>query len=185
MNRQRRAAWLVSCRVSLRALVIRPSILPHICRSSSSPLVSFGAAAVSRHLSNTPAKHRAVWPQAEVYNDARATTTLQKSTPLPPPRGSIPPPTNPTTACSSYCAGSCTVERGCGMSTQKFTIEIEQEQDQRWIAEVPELPGVMAYGSSPDDARAKVQALALRVLADRLEHGESVPELLHISFEAA
>ena len=62
------------------------------------------------------------------------------------------------------------------MSIQRFTIEIEQEQDQRWIAEVLELPGVMAYGSSRDDAKAKVQALALRVLADRLEHGESVPE---------
>lgn len=47
------------------------------------------------------------------------------------------------------------------MSTQKFTIEIEQEQ--RWIAEVVELPWVMTYGSSPDDAKAKVQALALRV----------------------
>ena len=71
------------------------------------------------------------------------------------------------------------------MSTQKFTIEIEQEQDQRWIAEVVELPGVLAYGDSLDDAKAKVQALTLRVLADRLEHGETVPELLHISFEAA
>ena len=86
---------------------------------------------------------------------------------------------------SSYCAGSCTVECGCAMSNQKFTIEIEQEQDQRWIAEVVELPGVITYGNSPDDARARVQALALRVLADRLEHGESVPEFLHISFEAA
>ena len=86
---------------------------------------------------------------------------------------------------SSYCAGSCTVECGCAMSNQKFTIEIEQEQDQRWIAEVVELPGVMTYGNSPDDAMARVQALALRVLADRLEHGESVPEFLHISFEAA
>ena len=64
------------------------------------------------------------------------------------------------------------------MSTQKIKIvEIEQEQDQRWIAEVVELPGVMAYGNSPDDAKAKVQALALRVLADRLEHGESVPDV--------
>ena len=62
------------------------------------------------------------------------------------------------------------------MSTQKITIvEIEQEQDHRWIGEVLELPGVMAYGNSPDDATAKVQALALRVLADRLEHGELVP----------
>ena len=62
------------------------------------------------------------------------------------------------------------------MSTQKITIiEIEQEQDQRWIAEVAELPGVMTYGNSLDDAKAKVQALALRVLADRQEHGELVP----------
>ena len=50
-------------------------------------------------------------------------------------------------------------------------IEIEQEEDGRWIAEVPELPGVMTYGSSPADAKAKVQALALRVVADRLENG--------------
>ena len=61
------------------------------------------------------------------------------------------------------------------MSTQELAIEIEQEQDQRWIAEVVELPGVMTYGSSPYDAKAKVQALALRVVADRLEHGEPVP----------
>ena len=62
------------------------------------------------------------------------------------------------------------------MSTVKFTIEIEQEQDQRWIAEVLELPGVMTYGSSPDHAKAKVQALALRVVADQLEHDEAGPE---------
>ena len=62
------------------------------------------------------------------------------------------------------------------MSTQKIKIvEIEQEHDQRWIGEVVEFPGVMAYGSSPDDAKAKVQALALRVLVDRLEHGEFAP----------
>ena len=71
------------------------------------------------------------------------------------------------------------------MRTQKFTIEIEQEQDRRWIAEVLELPGVMAYAGSPDDAKAKVQALALRVLADRLEHGEFIPEFLNITFDAA
>ena len=71
------------------------------------------------------------------------------------------------------------------MSTQKFTIEIEREQDQRWIAEVIELPGVMAYAGSPDDANAKVQALALRVLADRLEHGEFIPEFLNITLGAA
>ena len=50
-------------------------------------------------------------------------------------------------------------------------IEIEQEEDGRWIAEIPELPGVMTYGPSPADAKAKVQALALRVVTDRLENG--------------
>jgi len=56
-------------------------------------------------------------------------------------------------------------------------IEIEREEDGRWIAEVSELPGVMAYGTSRDEAIAKAQALALRVIADRLEHGEEIPEL--------
>lgn len=56
-------------------------------------------------------------------------------------------------------------------------VEIEREGDGRWIAEVPELPGVMAYGHDRDEAISKVKALALRVLADRLEHGEEVPEL--------
>ena len=56
-------------------------------------------------------------------------------------------------------------------------IEIDQEEDGRWIAEVVELPGVMAYGGTPDAARANVQALALRVVADRLEHGEAGHEL--------
>jgi predicted RNase H-like HicB family nuclease len=56
-------------------------------------------------------------------------------------------------------------------------IEVEREDDQRWIAEVPELPGVMVYGHSREEAISKVKALALRVLADRLENGENVPEL--------
>jgi predicted RNase H-like HicB family nuclease len=56
-------------------------------------------------------------------------------------------------------------------------IEVEREQDGRWIAEIPDLPGVMLYGHSRDEAISKVKALALRVLADRLEHGENVPEL--------
>ena len=64
-------------------------------------------------------------------------------------------------------------------------VEMEQESDGRWIAEIPELPGVMAYGESSADALSKVQALALRVLADRLEHGEASPDLLSISFKAA
>ena len=56
-------------------------------------------------------------------------------------------------------------------------IEFEREEDGRWIAEIPELPGVMAYGATQKDARAKVEALALRALADRLEHGETIPAL--------
>jgi predicted RNase H-like HicB family nuclease len=53
-------------------------------------------------------------------------------------------------------------------------IEIEQEEDGRWLTEIPELPGVMVYGSTRDEALSRVKALALRVLADRLEHGEPV-----------
>ena len=56
-------------------------------------------------------------------------------------------------------------------------IEFEQEEDGRWIAEIPELSGVMAYGATRQEAQAKVEALALRVLADRLEHGETIPAL--------
>lgn len=56
-------------------------------------------------------------------------------------------------------------------------IEFDREEDGRWIAEIAELPGVMAYGASRDEAKDKVEALALRVLADRLDHGEEVPEL--------
>lgn len=58
-----------------------------------------------------------------------------------------------------------------------FTIEIEQEDDGRWLAEVPELPGVMAYGSTRQAAIDAAQALSLRVLADRLEHGEAIPQM--------
>lgn len=64
-------------------------------------------------------------------------------------------------------------------------IETELETDGRWLAEVPELPGVLVYGRSEREARARAQALALRVLADRLEHGEAGPELQDISFSAA
>lgn len=64
-------------------------------------------------------------------------------------------------------------------------IEIEQEADGRWLCEVPELPGVLAYGPSPEAAVAKAKALALRVMADRLEHGEEVPELVEVFSVAA
>jgi predicted RNase H-like HicB family nuclease len=56
-------------------------------------------------------------------------------------------------------------------------IEIEREDDGRWIAEVPELPGVMVYGQTREEAIFRVQALALRVIADRLEHGEMAPAI--------
>jgi predicted RNase H-like HicB family nuclease len=66
-----------------------------------------------------------------------------------------------------------------------FKLELEEEEDGRWIAEVPELPGVMIYGDSREQAIAKVQALALRVLADRLEHGEMSAEPVRVSFVEA
>jgi predicted RNase H-like HicB family nuclease len=66
-----------------------------------------------------------------------------------------------------------------------FTVEYEREDDGRWLAEVIELPGVLAYGQTSDEAIAKAQALALRVLADRLENGDSAPEFVTISFAAA
>jgi predicted RNase H-like HicB family nuclease len=66
-----------------------------------------------------------------------------------------------------------------------FTVEYEQEEDGRWLAEVLELPGVMTYGQSSEEAIAKAQALALRVLADRLEHGEGANEFMNITFAAA
>jgi predicted RNase H-like HicB family nuclease len=66
-----------------------------------------------------------------------------------------------------------------------LNIELEAEADGRWIAEVVELPGVLAYGATQDEAIAHVQALALRVIADRLEHDEAGREFLNITFAAA
>ena len=66
-----------------------------------------------------------------------------------------------------------------------LSVELEQEEDGSWIVEVTELLGVLAYGENPEDGRAKAQALALRVVADRLEHGEAGTDLLSISFKAA
>jgi predicted RNase H-like HicB family nuclease len=65
-----------------------------------------------------------------------------------------------------------------------YTIETEQEEDGRIIAEVIELPGVLAYGQTKQEAIAKVQALALHVIADKLEHGEATFELLNLCFVA-
>ncbi len=67
----------------------------------------------------------------------------------------------------------------------QLTVEIAREDDGRWIAEVPDLLGVLAYGASRDEAMARVEALALRVLADRLEHGEAGPDLVSVTFRAA
>ena len=64
-------------------------------------------------------------------------------------------------------------------------IESEREEDGRWIAEVPGLPGVLAYGENNEAARARVQALALRVIADRLENGEPLPREIAGVFEVA
>ena len=61
-----------------------------------------------------------------------------------------------------------------------FNIEVELEEDGRWLSEVLELPGVLAYGQTQSEAIARVQALALRVVADRLEHGETVPQMTNV-----
>ena len=68
------------------------------------------------------------------------------------------------------------------MKKNNFTIDFEQEADGRWIAEVLELPGVLSYGSSRDEAQAKVEALALRVVADQLEAGEKKSDLVSVEF---
>ena len=66
-----------------------------------------------------------------------------------------------------------------------FTIECEREDDGRWLSEVPELPGVLAYGQTSSEAMSKAEVLALRVLADRLEHGEAKALEIRISLPAA
>jgi predicted RNase H-like HicB family nuclease len=70
------------------------------------------------------------------------------------------------------------------MKAMSLTIETGQETDGRWIAEVPELPGVLTYGGSRDEAMAKAEVLALRVLAEQLEHGEARPVGVSISVAA-
>ena len=65
-----------------------------------------------------------------------------------------------------------------------LTVETDREEDGRWIAEVPDLAGVLAYGQTRDEAIARAQALALRVLADRLEHAEAGPDLVSVTFRA-
>lgn len=66
-----------------------------------------------------------------------------------------------------------------------FHIEIEQEADGRWIAEIAAIPGVLAYGPTPEAARQKAEALALRVLAERIDNGEPLPDEAAPIFAAA
>lgn len=74
---------------------------------------------------------------------------------------------------------------GWYISRVTFTIELEREDDGRWLAEVPALSGVMCYGADRDEAVVRVQALALRVIAERLEHREAPAEFLNVTFQAA
>ena len=64
-----------------------------------------------------------------------------------------------------------------------FSIELEREDDGRWLAEVPALAGVMCYGADRDEAVTRIQALALRVIAERLEHKEAPAEFLNVTFQ--
>jgi predicted RNase H-like HicB family nuclease len=64
-----------------------------------------------------------------------------------------------------------------GWEEEYMKIEVDREEDGRWIAEVTDLPGVMAYGKTREQAVAKAESLALRAIADRLDHGEAIPEL--------
>jgi predicted RNase H-like HicB family nuclease len=73
-------------------------------------------------------------------------------------------------------AGVATLPRSPEGGGESFRIEFEQEEDGRWIAEIPELPGVMVYGQTRHDAEVKVTALALRVLADRTEQVKKPPK---------
>jgi predicted RNase H-like HicB family nuclease len=66
-----------------------------------------------------------------------------------------------------------------------FSIECEQEVGGRWIAEVPQLPGALCYGKTAEEAMAKVEVLALRAMAERLEHSESRPVAINISLPLA
>ena len=71
------------------------------------------------------------------------------------------------------------------LSGVTFTVETEQESDGRWIAEIPQIPGAMSYGTTRDEAVARVEALGLRVLAERIEQGESSPEISQVFTVAA
>ena len=67
----------------------------------------------------------------------------------------------------------------------QFSLEADREEDGRWLAEVPQLPGVLAYGATREEALMRAEALALRALAEQLEHGEGVAQSISISIAAA
>jgi predicted RNase H-like HicB family nuclease len=67
----------------------------------------------------------------------------------------------------------------------QFQLECEREEDGRWLAEISAIPGVLAYGASANEAMAKAEVLALRVLAEQIEHGEAKPSNISISLPAA
>ena len=83
------------------------------------------------------------------------------------------------------CSGLLDSWLGWYIPIMTFNVEIEREDDGRWLAEVPALSGVMAYGQDHAEALARVQALALRVLAERLEHRETPAEFVNVTFQAA
>ncbi len=62
----------------------------------------------------------------------------------------------------------------------QISIEVEQEEDGRWLSEIPELPGVLAYGQTRAEAVVRAQVLALRVITDRIEHGETLPQKVDV-----
>jgi len=76
-------------------------------------------------------------------------------------------------------------EKSAKLYPMRLIVELERETDGRWIAEVVDLPGVMVYGTTREQALATAQALALRVVADKLEHGEVPPEPVDVSFAVA
>jgi predicted RNase H-like HicB family nuclease len=83
------------------------------------------------------------------------------------------------------CSGLLDSWPGWYSAIVTFNVEIEREDDGRWLAEVPALSGVMAYGQDRAEAVARVQALALRVIAERLEHREAPAEFVNVTFQAA
>ena len=88
-------------------------------------------------------------------------------------------------ACSIRLSHSLDNRSGCYSTRVTLSIELEREDDGRWLAEVPSLSGVMCYGEDRDEAITRVQALALRVIAERLEHREAPAEFLKVTFQAA